>query len=163
MLTLGKVAWLWGSSPMHQSWAVGALMRYALPAIEFNQYFLLEQDGFPVGYCSWAFMSTPSEYTLIKHSDQLQAPDWKSGNRVWIVDWMAPFNKDHNRMLRNLVAEKFKDEVGRSFSVRPNRKNGIIKEHIGKNVPKQKAKEILGQYWLDFSAEEQRRKQGDLI
>ncbi len=56
------------SSPLHKEWPVELASKFLLPPIQKKQYLLIERAGFPVAYCSWAFLN--------KESFQVHAQSW---------------------------------------------------------------------------------------
>ena len=94
-----------------------------------DQALIMVRDGKVVAYCSWAFLTEEAEKRYIADSNSLQVTDWKGGDRVWLVDVIAPFN-DGTRLLnatRKLGQKlghtgkkiKFKSyKTARSFDIR---------------------------------------------
>lgn len=48
----------------------------------------------------------------------LQPKDWVSGERRWVIDWVAPFG-DSAAVIRDLREGLFSEEVGRALRVKP--------------------------------------------
>ena len=55
-----------------------------------NQALIGIRDGKVVGYLSWAFLSEEAEARYIADSNCLDIPDWNSGDRIWLIDVVAP-------------------------------------------------------------------------
>lgn len=65
----------------------------------------------PLGVAIWARLSTEAEARL-ERGEQLKAEDWKSGDRIWLVELISPFatpeNKLSEAMLLDLMQGPFK-------------------------------------------------------
>ncbi len=97
---LGSATWLWMHSPRHRELPVHALASLLLPAIKLQQFVLASamMDGElrPVAFASWANFSAEAEARYMAHSARPLPPeDWRSGDRMWVLDWMAPFGHNH--------------------------------------------------------------------
>jgi len=91
----GAMAWLWMQSSTHRHCPLHELERLLVPALKTGQFVLaldksrLEQ---PVGLLTWANFSAQAEEQYLHTLDRrLQPGDWQSGDRPWILDWVAPF------------------------------------------------------------------------
>ena len=63
-------------------------------------------------------MSKEVEEAYVLNPRSLNPKDWTSGERGWIVDWIAPFG-DSPLVMKDLREGLFKDEVGRALRVKP--------------------------------------------
>jgi cytolysin-activating lysine-acyltransferase len=114
---LGEIVWLLGYSDLHRDWPIGSIRQWVLPAIEYNQFRVYRRHGKPQGYVSWAWMSKACEEAYITHTPSLNAEDWQSGSRGWIIDFVAPFG-DAKAMVRDLRHNIFPNQVGRALRTR---------------------------------------------
>lgn len=119
MADYGKMCWLWASSPLHQQWNAVHQARTILPAIETEQYFILEDDGLPVAYCSWVFLSQEAEVQYILDCSSVPLEDWQSGNRMWFVDWVAPFKRKHTAQMSRVLSDRFPDKTAHGIRIYP--------------------------------------------
>lgn len=149
---LGKMAWLWMSSPLHKPWTVDLLSRFVLPAIESNQYLLLERDGFPVAYCSWAFLDQNAEVKYMIDPSHIRAEDWTGGDRMWFVDWVAPFSRGDSISMKNQLVEMFPYSLARAIRVKRGKKHARVMEFRGRKLALDEAAALLNQYYADFLA-----------
>lgn len=147
---LGRLTWLWMNSPLHNDWPIYLLSRFALPPIELNQYLLLERDGMPVAYCSWAFITAETEKQYILNPSELNLSNWHGGDRLWFIDWVAPFAKRDSFSLRTALAKKFPNEVARAIRVKKGSERGRVMEFKGKDIDKKTARENLNRSYADF-------------
>lgn len=111
---LGEVAWLMTQSELHRDWPIASLMQWVIPALLNDQYRLYRRENKPIGYVSWGRLSAEVETRYARDPSSLQPIDWTSGERLWILDWIAPFGgtKAISRDLKNKV---FPSEVGRAL------------------------------------------------
>jgi len=103
---LGQVLALMIQSPAHKHMFVGDMEWLALPPILLKQYRIYKADGIPVGYAAWAFLSEEVEERLKQGVRKLAPTDWRSGDRPWLIDVVAPFVSPA-KILDDLVAAVF--------------------------------------------------------
>jgi cytolysin-activating lysine-acyltransferase len=147
---LGKIAWLWMSSPLHRPWTVDLLSRFVLPAIESNQYLLIERDNFPVAYCSWAFLNQSAEVKYMIDPSHIHPEDWVGGDRLWFVDWVAPFSRGDSISMKNQLIEMFPHSLARAIRVKRDKTNARVMEFKGRKLDPDEASALLNQYYGDF-------------
>lgn len=119
MSMLGEIVWLMAHSKLHQEWPIASIFQWVLPALMHKQCRLYRRNGRPVAYVAWARMSKEVEEAYVLNPKSLQPNDWTSGDRGWLVDWIAPFG-DSAAVMQDLREGIFKDEVGRALRVKPN-------------------------------------------
>lgn len=134
---LGQVVWLLAQSPVHKELRIKDLEYTFMPAIVHEQFRVfrfgrlpaadpaelakfpdlgagrITQEGLetmPLGIAIWAKLSPAAEAKLEK-SERLVLADWKSGDRVWLVELISPFATKENRlteiMLQDLMQGPF--------------------------------------------------------
>lgn len=118
MTMLGEIVWLMAHSPLHKGWPMASIFQWVVPALMHKQCRLYQRDGRPVAYVAWARMSKEVEEGYVLNPRSLNPKDWTSGERGWIVDWIAPFG-DSALVMKDLREGLFKDEVGRALRVKP--------------------------------------------
>jgi cytolysin-activating lysine-acyltransferase len=95
-------------------------------------------EQLPLGVAIWAKLSEAAEAKLEK-GEKLSLEEWKSGDRVWLVELISPFanptNKLSEAMLMDLIQGTFKDTA---FSLhRTDPKSGRRdKVHVASHVQK---------------------------
>lgn len=119
MSMLGDVVWLMAHSKLHKEWPMVSIFQWVVPALVHKQCRLYRRDGRPVAYVAWARMSKEVEEAYVLNPRSLNPKDWTSGDRGWLVDWIAPFG-DSAMVMQDLREGLFKDEVGRALRVKPN-------------------------------------------
>lgn len=147
---LGKLAWLWMSSPLHRDWQLNSLSAFVLPPLALDQYLLFERNGMPVGYCSWAFMDARTEANYILNPSELPLADWKSGDRLWFIDWVAPFARQDSFDMKAVLADKFPDTVARAIRVKRQHSKARVMEFKGRNIGSEQARRELNRSYADF-------------
>lgn len=118
MSMLGEIVWLMAHSELHRDWPVASIFQWVVPALMHKQCRLYRRDNRPVAYVAWAYMSKEVEEAYVLNPKTLQPKGWKSGDRGWLVDWIAPFG-DSAAVMQDLREGIFKDEVGRALRVKP--------------------------------------------
>ena len=108
----GSAVWLWMHSAAHRDVPLHTLNALLLPAIKHRQFVLASQAGQPVFYLAWANLSAEAERRYL-HNPPVCMPqdDWASGDRMWVLDWVAPFGHTH-QMSRLVTRRLF---AGRCF------------------------------------------------
>ncbi|MEJ8562321.1 toxin-activating lysine-acyltransferase [Yoonia sp. GPGPB17] len=115
---LGDMLWLYSLSEIHQSWPIASLHKWLLPPLERGQYRLYHQGQRPVGFVTWAWMSEQVEQEYIHKKGALDKHQWKTGDRIWIIDFIAPFG--HAWMIaEDLRQNRFSTDIGRFLRVKP--------------------------------------------
>ncbi|EFU2982387.1 toxin-activating lysine-acyltransferase, partial [Escherichia coli] len=145
---IGKIAWLWACSPLHKNWSTSLLMSNTLPAIKHEQYILIERDNFPVAFCSWANLNLEKEIEYLNNVTSLQLDDWNTGDRKWIIDWIAPFGD--NQTLYKKMRDKFPYGLFRAIRIDTFNHTGKITEFHGGKIDKRLAKDMFTKYQRDF-------------
>ncbi|MCC7006586.1 MAG: toxin-activating lysine-acyltransferase [Ottowia sp.] len=142
---LGQIAWLWVNSPLQKDWPMHLLGTNVIPAIEHQQFLLLKQDDIPVAYCSWAFLDLAAEQRYLADAHGLSLRDWVSGDRMWLIDWVAPFG--HSFALYRQMRARSPLSIARAIRVDPEKKTARVQEMMGRSVSKQAAAEKFKQYF----------------
>lgn len=102
---LGSAVWLWMNSPMHRGLSLAMLNALLLPALKHRQFLIASEDDRPVFYLSWAFLDARAEACYVERSAlHLSPQDWRSGDRLWAFDWIAPFG--HTREMAQLLSRR---------------------------------------------------------
>jgi cytolysin-activating lysine-acyltransferase len=114
---LGQMVWLYSMSDLHRTWPLASIHQWLLPAILHKQYRVYLSGGKPVGLVTWAWMSKEVEEAYVRNVRSLQPKDWKSGDRGWLLDFVAPFG-DALRIGADLKNTVFADNVGRYLRVK---------------------------------------------
>ncbi len=128
---LGSAVWLWMHSTTHREAPLQVLSTLLLPAIKTRQFVLATEQGKPVFYAAWANMDEAAENRYINNPPHcMPEADWNCGERMWILDWIAPFG--HSRtMSRLLERHLFPRSWARALNHRGNTRGLRIKTFRG--------------------------------
>jgi len=101
----GSAAWLWMHSRAHRDAPLHTLSSLLLPALKQRQFVLASENGKPVFYLSWANLNEEAERRYLRNPPVcMPQDDWASGDRMWILDWVAPFG--HSRTMSRLLKQR---------------------------------------------------------
>jgi len=90
---IGYITWLCTQSQGHKQLFIQDIEWRLFPPVMLGQYKLRIDDkagGLPTAYASWAFLSEEVEAGY-RAAHRLRPGDWRSGDRLWLVDCIAPF------------------------------------------------------------------------
>jgi len=116
---VGTVAWLMMHLPTHKYLFLTDLEWMVLPPVAAGQFRLFRKDNMPIGYVSWARLNEDVEERLKQGVTKLQPADWTSGDRLWLVDVIAPFG-GKEEIVESLISQIFK---GRDIQVLNSKKD----------------------------------------
>lgn len=133
---LGQMVWVLSQSPLHREMRIRDVESF-MPALVNEQFRIfrfgpmsaaqaldpkifaatgLSQEGIeqlPLGFALWARASAEAESKLEK-GERLTPQEWRSGDRLWLVELVAPFATPENKlidaMLRDLMQGPFRNE-----------------------------------------------------
>lgn len=95
----GDVLFLTCRSARHSRMSLGQMRSYFEPPLHRGQFRIFRFDGVPRGMFTWAWLNEDAERRLVL-GEALQPGDWTSGNRLWIVDIIAPYRGLTRSMVR---------------------------------------------------------------
>lgn len=111
---LGQVVRLMLNSPRHRHLFVADLEWMAMPAMALGQARLLRNNkGVPLAFACWARVSEEVEKRLEAGNPRLSPQDWRSGDRLWLIDVVAP-DRALAAVVATLQKEVFHGEVPRT-------------------------------------------------
>lgn len=108
---VGHVCWLYSQAKTHKYFNFADIEPRILPPLLLKQcklYIQGNMGSLPMGFVSWARLSEEAELKYI-HTQKLRPEDWKSGDRVWVIDMLAPFGNQEN-IFKELHSSLLKDE-----------------------------------------------------
>lgn len=145
---LGSAVWLWMQSKSHWGYKLHTLAHLLLPAIKSGQYVLASQNNQPVFYLAWANLNKDAETRYLNRANSgLQALDWTSGDRAWLIDWIAPFG--HTTKVQYTIRHRlWRGLIARSLYHRGAEKGIRVMGHFGSDVTPQAAKAYFEQHPL---------------
>jgi cytolysin-activating lysine-acyltransferase len=107
---VGAVAMLAAKSQSHKYLFSSDYEWLVIPPIAQKQFSLFRgQKNEPVAFVSWASVSDEVEERLLKGVTKLQPQDWKSGDKLYIIDIISPYNV-RKEILKQLQEKQFKNQ-----------------------------------------------------
>lgn len=103
---LGEIVWLMSQSPLHKQFFVSDLEWFVMTPMLLQQFRLFYDKAKPVGVVFWASVSEEVEARLAAGTSRMRPQDWKSGDRLWVVEAIAPFG-GAEEMVKDLKAKVF--------------------------------------------------------
>jgi hemolysin-activating ACP:hemolysin acyltransferase len=88
---LGLASWLMSMSKEHQYLPMSVLEKRVLPAILLQQFRLVQKDGTPVAFLTWATVSDELREKAESTDFALELTEWRSGDNFVIIDCVSPF------------------------------------------------------------------------
>ena len=101
----GEIVWLMTQSPLHRHFALAELEWMVMPALLLNQFRVFHDNGRPIGAATWAYLSEDAETKISSNFPKLRPDEWKSGDRCWLVDLVAPHATVENRIVAMIIAD----------------------------------------------------------
>lgn len=102
---LGEIVWLMSQSPSHKHFSIADLEWMVMPPVLLKQFRVFHDKGRPVGAALWGFLSGEAEAKLMLSPPRLRPDEWKSGNRCWLIDLIAPGATAGNKLPALLIAD----------------------------------------------------------
>jgi cytolysin-activating lysine-acyltransferase len=137
---LGQITWLFTQSPLHRHLPVGDLEWAVMPPVIHEQFRLFRfghldalddvkaEDylpGFtrhgletmPLGVAFWGWLSAEAE-AKVDAGERLTADDWKSGDRLWLLELISPFANADNKLTEAMFADLLQGPfAGKKFNL----------------------------------------------
>ena len=103
---LGEIVWVLAQSPAHKHFSLADLEWLVVPPLMLEQYKVFRDGGkTPIGVALWAYLDEEAEKRLEQEPARLLPGQWKSGDRLWLVELAAPFATKENIMREKMVAD----------------------------------------------------------
>lgn len=88
----GEVAFLAFYSDLYGHWSARSIARSFEPPIYLKQFNVYRAKNVPRGIVTWALMNDAAEDKHVNGAGLNSFEDWQSGEQLWIMDIMAPWN-----------------------------------------------------------------------
>lgn len=125
MSALGSAVWLWMHDPRHCKEAVRDMEHRLLAPIEAGQYAMARrttEGGQPLALLLFARFDEQAEARYLANpAARIACRDWRSGDRLWLIDWSAPFG--HTEALRLPMKALLAGHEARRLRRKPNQAN----------------------------------------
>ncbi len=115
---LGPILALYLQSPHRRYQFISDIEWLVLPPLVRNQCKLYTKKEYPVSFVSWAFINKEVEQRAVLNGGKLRSEDWKSGERICLVDIIAPFG-GVDMMLRDIQRNIFPGKEIHFFAPEP--------------------------------------------
>jgi cytolysin-activating lysine-acyltransferase len=102
----GEIVWLFSQSPKHKNFFVSDLEWLVMTPILLRQFRIFYAPDKPIGVALWGYVNDEVEQRLMTGHARLAPADWKSGEKLWLVDVVAPFG-GHDAMIADLKEKVF--------------------------------------------------------
>lgn len=106
---LGEMAWLMTQSPIHKAMQIDALEWLCMPALLKRQFYIFRDGEQPIGLALWAKCTEETvkklEEGMIEPKNRLSLSEWDAGDKVWLVDLVAPFANEGNKQREIMIAD----------------------------------------------------------
>ena len=119
----GAAMWLWMQLPRHRHLALSNPETRLLEPIRQGQYVLActgktNHQRNPVALLLYACLNARAESRYLRDpTAALPAGDWRSGDRLWLIDWVSPFG--HSLQLHQPMLDLFARQTARSLPRHP--------------------------------------------
>ena len=107
---LGPIVTLYMQSSHRRFHFINDLEWLVMPPLMLGQCKLYMKRQYPISYASWAFLSPEAEHRLLENGGRLRPEDWRSGDRPWLIDLVAPFG-GAEPMLADLRRNEFPGQI----------------------------------------------------
>ncbi|MDB5469059.1 MAG: toxin-activating protein [Caulobacter sp.] len=157
---IGQIVWLLTQSPLHRELKLKAIETTFMPAVVHEQFRIfrfgplpglenadpasfgaigMSKEGLeqlPLGVAIWAYLSPEAE-AKVEAGQPLELADWKSGDRLWLLELISPFANEQNKlthaMMFDLMGGPFKASPFRLHRTDPRtgkREKILVEEHL---------------------------------
>ena len=103
---LGEITWLMSQSALHKQLFISDLEWLVMTPMLLQQFRLFYDKDKPIGVLFWATVNEEVEARLAAGTNRMRPQDWKSGDRLWVVEAIAPFG-GAEEMVKDLKAKVF--------------------------------------------------------
>jgi cytolysin-activating lysine-acyltransferase len=93
-------------SPLHKQFFISDLEWLVMTPVLLQQFRLFYDQSKPIGVAFWATVNEEVEQRLAAGTTRLRPQDWKAGDRLWVVEVIAPFG-GAEEMVKDLKAKVF--------------------------------------------------------
>ncbi len=87
----GQAVWLMTQSPAHRNFFLSDLEWMVMPPLLARQFRIFPGKNQPIGIALWASLTEEAEQRLLSGNVRLAPQDWNAGDRLWLVELLAPF------------------------------------------------------------------------
>lgn len=88
---LGPALWLFARDEVRRFTFVADIDWRLLPPLVLDQCQLLQKEGVPWAFCTWAWVNDSVHERLLRGDVRLAPHEWRQGAHPWLVDVVCPF------------------------------------------------------------------------
>ena len=101
---LGAVVMQMSASRVYQAYTVADIERLILPCLVFEQAWVAHR-----AFGTWAWLTEEAEAGFVSRTRQLQQTDLVGGDRLWVIDFAAPFGDamTHIRVFKQHLVTRY--------------------------------------------------------
>ena len=114
---LGEVVWLMSQSSAHKTFFIADLEWFVMTPIILQQFRLFYDKEKPIGVVFWGQVDAEVEERLAAGGAKLRPQNWKSGDRLWVTEVIAPFGGAP--VMVAALKEKVVPTTSHPFGLRP--------------------------------------------
>jgi cytolysin-activating lysine-acyltransferase len=97
-----------------------------MPPIMLNQFHMWQDQGRPHGFASWAYFGEEQEERIAgKGIRRLMPTDWKTGEALWLIDFVAPFG-GQEKMVEELRLKILPGQRMKMLQAKPEGGTGVV-------------------------------------
>jgi outer membrane protein assembly factor BamB/hemolysin-activating ACP:hemolysin acyltransferase len=122
---IGCAALLMARSPGYRDLTQADFSRRILPALLVNQARVFLYGRQPVGMVTWACLTEEAEARFAAKAELPDPEQWRGGDRVWIIDVVAPFGGSR-AMLDKVRRESLRGREIRMLQPQANGGHGVV-------------------------------------
>lgn len=126
--TSAEVLELLAASPIHSRWSPSDIERLIAAPGRTGNLLLFRDRGRLVGLLTFALLTEEAERGFLRRSRKLQPGDWRAGDRLWFIDFIAPYGHA-SQILNGLRRSGAFNHFGRARWARTHGTGRI--QHIG--------------------------------
>ncbi len=107
---LGPIIVLYLQSQHRRYQFISDIEWLVFPPLVRDQCKLYMKKEYPVSFVSWAFVNEEVEKRMLANGGKLRDEDWNSGNKICLVDIIAPFG-GVEKILKDIQQNVFPEQV----------------------------------------------------
>lgn len=115
----GEVVWLFTQSPKHKTFFLQDLEWLVMAPLMLKQFRVFYGPDRPIGVAMWGYVSEAVEQRLVAGNARLSPADWQSGERLWLVDLVAPYG-GQEEMVKDLKEKVFPERAVKALGIENN-------------------------------------------
>lgn len=123
----GEIVWLLSQSSRHAAVTAAEMNWLLMPPILHRQFHIFREGERPIGAAIWAMLEEAGEQKVMKGlretGSQLEDAEWAAGDRLWLIELIAPFATVENRhaelMMADLITGPFSKRAFKMLSKNP--------------------------------------------